>query len=259
MSKTPNERFFVRIDKTAFIPSVPHWQYKLASAPNWRFYWNMSPGAWVTSGNADIELTPDTAILIPPQTPFSTKAVKKFSHFFIHFSLSGNIAAKREIIKIDIKSIIPDAIAAKLPFYSEKQLSFAASAVVNMSLLMLPPEILISPERNLDELIFDKAMRIIEQSPEKFHNCVELAKLCGTSINTLQRQFRKATGLPVKKWLMHKKMEYAAQLLTHSGATIKETADRLGFADRYHFSKTFKQYFGIGPAGFIRSGGTPLP
>ena len=54
-------------------------------------------------------------------------------------------------------------------------------------------------------------------------------------------------------------MEKAVQLLLHEGFSIKETADMLGFADRYHFSKAFKHYFGISPAQFVKSGGIPLP
>ena len=63
----------------------------------------------------------------------------------------------------------------------------------------------------------------------------------------------------MRKWLLNRKMEKAVHLLTVEKYSIKETAYMLGFADRYHFSKVFKNYFGTTPMHFIKSGGIPLP
>lgn len=259
MSNQPKERFLVKILKAAFVPSVPRWQYSNASTPAWRFYWNLEPGAWISSYGKRIILSPDLAVLIPPQTPFSTGADRPFAHFYIHFSLLDDLPVQRLIHKFDSGKIILPHIAAHLDSFSDRQLNWAASAVVNSALLMIPEESLFSDEREVGNSAFNKAVRIIDQEPGFSGTCGELAKICGTSINTLQRQFVKATGVPVKKWLLNRKMEYAVQLLLYNDCSIKEAADQLGFADRYHFSKVFKQYFGITPAQFIKVGGIPLP
>jgi AraC-like DNA-binding protein len=255
MSNSPK----VQILNTGFVPSVVRWQYKLASVPTWRFYWNPDSGAWITSRGIEIALTPDTALLIPPQTPFSTRAEKEFAHFFVHFSLPEHFSAERKIHKLSAKEIILPFIAEKLSSCRNEQLILAASAVVNAALLMLPEHTLFQKEEDFTATPFDKALSIIEKESDFSLSCTELARRCGTSVNTLQRQFLNATGLPVKKWLLNRKMEYAVELLMYKGATIKEAADKLGFADRYHFSKVFKHYFGISPARFIKSGGIPLP
>ena len=259
MSNPPIDRFSIKILKSAFVPAVPCWNYKLASIPTWRFYWNMSGGACIYCRGEKIELTPDIAVLIPPQTPFSTASSRPFVHFFIHFSLPENISSRRIIHKLDVRSVISGAIAENLPRYSALQLQLAASAVVNTALLALPEKLWLQEKSENNVSVFNQAVNFIENNPGKYYTCDELAKLCGTSINTLQRQFLKATGLSVKKWILNKKMETAVQLMLHDCETIKEVADKLGFADRYHFSKVFKQYFGIAPGHFVRSGGIPLP
>ena len=259
MSNSPKERFFVQILKTAFVPSVPRWQYNNASTPTWRFYWNMDPGAWISSYGEKFVLSPELAVLIPPQTPFSTGADRPFAHFYIHFSLLDDIPVERLIRKFEAKRVILPHIAENLSSFSERQLTWAASAVVNAALLLMPEQSLLPDGEHRGNSIFNKAVRIIDHDPGFSGNCADLAKMCGTSVNTLQRQFLKATGVPVKKWLLNRKMEYAVQLLMYNDYSIKETADRLGFADRYHFSKVFKQYFGITPAQLVRSGGIPLP
>jgi transcriptional regulator GlxA family with amidase domain len=39
-------------------------------------------------------------------------------------------------------------------------------------------------------------------------------------------------------------------LLRHGKLSIDEIAGKCGFADRYHFSKSFRKYFGLPPAEF---------
>ena len=52
-------------------------------------------------------------------------------------------------------------------------------------------------------------------------------------------------------------MHRAAEML-HAGASIGETAERLGYSDVYHFSRRFKVRFGVSPGRFrSRSGATP--
>lgn len=259
MSKSPNEQISVKILNYGFIPEVTRWDYSQASIPAWRFYWNLEPGAWVHSYEEDIALTPDVALLIPPHTPFSTRAERKFAHFYVHFVLSELIPDRKLIMQLPIKDIMSAYTIAHLPEFSSRQLNMAAWAAVNGALLMLPEDALLQERAEPGLEAFNKALQIIENDPGFSCSCEELAKLCQSSVNTLQRQFMKAAGVTVKKWLLNRKMEYAIQLLKYRGCSIKESADLLGFADRYHFSKVFKSYFGITPAQFVRDGGIYLP
>ena len=259
MSNIASSLFSVKILNCGFIPDVPRWQYQKASIPTWRFYWNPEPGAWVSSHAEDIALTPDVAVLIPPQTPFATRSERVFAHFYVHFSLPDIASARRLIWKLPAQKILAPCITGNPGALTFRQLNMAAAAAVNSALLMLPESALCQEAAPAGNDVFNKAMQIVENDPGFSCSCEELAKLCQSSVNTLQRQFLKATGVTVKKWILNRKMEYAAQLLIYRGSSIKECADQLGFADRYHFSKVFKLYFGITPAQFVRSGGIPLP
>jgi AraC-like DNA-binding protein len=51
-------------------------------------------------------------------------------------------------------------------------------------------------------------------------------------------------------------MILAAELLVESGGLVKEAAQRVGFADPYHFSRCFKAVHGLAPSqlrGYRRS------
>ena len=155
--------------------------------------------------------------------------------------------------------MIPPFIRRELPRMSPQQLRWAASAVVNAALLRLPESFLSDDETPEAETIFDRAAFLIEEDLAHVPGCGELAKQCGTSVNTLDRQFKSASGLSVKKYVLAKRMEAAARMIRVEKCSIKETADVLGFADRYHFSKVFRRFFGISPAQFARNGDGKLP
>ena len=73
-----------------------------------------------------------------------------------------------------------------------------------------------------------------------------LARLCGVSVRTLQRHFKKNYGLTVSEWLRMTRMREAYQRLKN-GQTVKEVAYSLGYKQLSHFSADFKKYFGAAP------------
>jgi AraC-like DNA-binding protein len=47
-------------------------------------------------------------------------------------------------------------------------------------------------------------------------------------------------------------MNYASSLLLDHGMLVKEVAGKLGYADAFHFSRTFKRSYGVSPQQFLR-------
>jgi len=250
----------VRVVLAGFAPAVRSWQYSHAGTPTWRFYWNPEPGAWLVSHGEKIDLVPETAVLIPPRTPFATGAEGTFPHFYVHFTFGATcVPERRRVIRLRSADVLLPGIRRDLPRFSPEKIRFAAAAAVNAALLELPGEFFTMKEESHEESFFEQAVDIFEEDLSRTFSCEELARRCGTSVNTLQRQFLASSGLPVKKWLLNRKMECAVRLLLTEGRSIKETASLLGFADRYHFSKSFKLFFGMPPARFVKSGGAAVP
>lgn len=75
----------------------------------------------------------------------------------------------------------------------------------------------------------------------------ELADICQVSLRTLQRHFRQNYGLTVSKWLRDIRLRQAYNHLLH-GSTVKEVAYSLGYKQLSHFSRDFKDYFGVSPS-----------
>lgn len=75
----------------------------------------------------------------------------------------------------------------------------------------------------------------------------QLASLCDLSPTQFQRHFKATTGITPYAWLTRLRLEQAMKLVkTKLPGT--EVAHRVGFYDQAHFSKAFKQAFGISPS-----------
>ncbi len=76
----------------------------------------------------------------------------------------------------------------------------------------------------------------------------ELARLSGRSLSTFYRDFKKLFHTSPHKWLLQSRLSKAKDLLLHSSKKSSEIYLDLGFKDLGHFSRTFKQEFGVPPS-----------
>lgn len=80
----------------------------------------------------------------------------------------------------------------------------------------------------------------------------DLARQSGYSPQHLNRLFRKNLGLTPMKYLMQRKLEYAAELLQQNVLTVSAIARKVGITDQAYFSRIFRQKFAASPADFRR-------
>lgn len=74
------------------------------------------------------------------------------------------------------------------------------------------------------------------------------AALCGMSKAVLGREFKKASGMTLGRYLNQIRMRHAVELLEGTRESIAEIASRLGFSDQSHFDRRFRQTFGRSPS-----------
>ena len=73
-----------------------------------------------------------------------------------------------------------------------------------------------------------------------------IAEICGLSVRTVQRYFRKSYGCTLGDWMRQYRLELAYQKLS-AGEPIKCVALDLGYKQLSHFSRDFKKQYGCAP------------
>ena len=81
-----------------------------------------------------------------------------------------------------------------------------------------------------------------------------LAKEAGTNVNKLQEGFKHVYDLTVNKYIQHRKLEAAKQMLMSTDKNISEIVVAIGLNNRSYFSKIFIEKYGVSPKYFLKSG-----
>lgn len=75
----------------------------------------------------------------------------------------------------------------------------------------------------------------------------DLAGLCQISLRTLERHFQKNYGMTVSRWMRELRLGKAYESLTQ-GKSVKEAAYDHGYKQVSHFSREFKNHYGVSPS-----------
>ena len=90
----------------------------------------------------------------------------------------------------------------------------------------------------------------IGKAPERRWPLQEMAAFCHCSTAQLRRNMLEYTGMLPKECIENIRFQYAAEMLTSQELSIEEIGQRLGYPDRFHFSRRFKAFFGVAPGQF---------
>ncbi len=99
---------------------------------------------------------------------------------------------------------------------------------------------------------YKRARALMEQNALKWSSVGEAANECGIAPETLSRLFRRYAHTSPHLFLRRRRMSRAAELLLDVGLKVSAVAAELGFSEPSHFSRSFKQVYGVSPERFVR-------
>ena len=76
------------------------------------------------------------------------------------------------------------------------------------------------------------------------------AELTHRSLSSFKRDFRQQYGEPPGKWLLRRREQHAAHLLSNTRMNITQVAFESGFEDLSHFSRAFKSIMDMNPSDY---------
>lgn len=232
------------------------WPISTLSAPFWRFYWNADPGAWIEFKERRYDLLPGDFFLIPPNTPGEPHVDQPVGHLYMHFSTQEPYASiAPEIFHYpltrDIQNLVTGLVGGiKRQQNDSQHFRMKALALIHLALTRIPANRLL-PHRADDRI--DRVLEHITTHLAAGLSNANLARIAGLHTNAFTRLFRNVVGESPQRYINTKRIDRACTMLHNTAISMEEAAASLGFCDRYHFSRVFKQRRGIGPAAFQRS------
>lgn len=104
----------------------------------------------------------------------------------------------------------------------------------------------------------DRAIELLHEHLDGDLALPNLAKECGLSPGRFMRAFKKSFGVPVRHYLLCKRLETAKSLLLHSSKSLLTIALEAGFSDQPAFNRSFREIVGTSP-GQWRRANAPMP
>ena len=117
---------------------------------------------------------------------------------------------------------------------------------------LLPPDLSFVARRQAAAERFRPVLEHIANKGDAMTTVEELARVAGMARGTLSRGFAAAFGVTLKRYLSRELVRRAEILLLRPGATARQTAEELGFASEYYFSRFFRQHTGTAPGNYRR-------
>ncbi len=85
-------------------------------------------------------------------------------------------------------------------------------------------------------------------------NTIELAKMAGVSRTKLYRGFNQLYGVSPMEYLRLKRIEKAGEMVRNKDLNMTQIAYALGYSSSSHFTKTFRDFYGMPPSHYRQTG-----
>jgi AraC-like DNA-binding protein len=97
-----------------------------------------------------------------------------------------------------------------------------------------------------------RAIGAVLERPAAAHTVGTLAKEAGMSRSAFSQQFKTMTGQSPMEFVTRVRLDHARRMLLGTARPVEAIALSVGFRSRSHFSKTFRDRFGVDPSAFRR-------
>ena len=115
--------------------------------------------------------------------------------------------------------------------------------------------VLLNTDRNLYASLFDFVepwkIDILDYLNENYMcdlSMKEIASSTGRSLATFKRDFAKVSDLTPQKWIIRRRLEAAHDLIRSGKKKVTEACFDVGFKNLSHFSKVYKEIYGVAPS-----------
>jgi AraC-like DNA-binding protein len=230
----------------------------------WRIYRNDAPGASILTPTSVFALEPHQVVVVPPHGVFrSLCQVDAVGHVWIAAECPGIPAewVRRHAPAPCVVEAEPwwHAVLDSLPLRDDSspgrrlQIQALASLAIAQALGQAVDDDGHGAQV-LDITRLGPALTWMRQHNDRPLSQPALARRCGMSSSHFARIFVRAMGMTPIAWQRQERLRLAADLLLRSTYSLEEIAQRCGFANRYHFSRSFAAMYHVGPGAFRRQG-----
>ncbi|MEN0002749.1 MAG: ATP-binding protein [Bacteroidota bacterium] len=206
--------------------------------------------AWLAQQNGHLPAVIISDIMMPIMDGMELLQTIKKEDRYRHIPMIMLTARQSIPIKVDALRIGVDDYLTK-PFNDMELIARVHNLVYNSQNRLPIPDSATPPKRSAAEQhwLAQVEQIIIEQLSNPHFILKDIAPQINMSYNGFQRKLKKITGLTPKRYERSIKLHRAREILKSGEVeTVSEVLYQLGFDNHYHFSKLYKEEYGVMPS-----------
>lgn len=186
--------------------------------------------------------TANTALLFSADTPFFYETSENHWHFW-WFEFSGIPTVPKGHMYHLQKDDLPELMCKNALESLRAGTPYAASYLSCLLALSADSE---QPVSKPDKEIFAQAQALIKERLYRT-NISEMAQELFVDPRTLYNLFKRYSGCSPKVYIRNYVMDTASYLLLNTTKSLAEISEEIGFTNQFHFSRVFKETYGVSP------------
>ena len=214
-------------------------------------------------GGEDSYLSDNTYLIIPPNSIHSiTLHSADFAKLTVSFEATKGSPFYSALLQKCNKALpFPKDVSDSIDFMLRRSLDkfeytdvIIKNRVYEMLALIVEsyaPKI-VNPSEKLTDSRIKKAKKYIEDNPQIFFICDEVAYYCNISAKQLGRLFKTYEGCTLLEYIHKSKIAQIKQLIGETDLVFDEISRCLGFSSVNYFGKFFTRYTGMTPGEYRR-------
>ena len=226
-----------------------------------RIYYVESGTATLQFAEHELIMEPGYLYLIPPYQLLSHSAQTTLSFKWVHFQASLDSGVDLFMVYGQPKRVrceSPEQISSVFDSLIRAMQSKKPSAIFErqgLLLLLMAPLTSIFDEgpKRRNQLLHPAlltSLSLINENVTSPPSLTQLAAAANMSPEHFSRKFKAAFTLSPKRYMLHKRIALAKQRLLLTNDSVEQVAEDCGFADIFHFSRTFKKEVGATASAF---------
>jgi len=203
---------------------------------------------------------------VPAWVRFSCHNIRPLEHFYVHFDVVGlNDVISRKIFSrpvcLEEKKFTELVRVHKLHELAQSRSPYGICRVKALVydyyaklLENLSPEKKTELSRSLfTRNRFIHTLQYIDNHLSQDLNNVQLAKISHMSESYFAHCFKDTMGQTPARYVLERRIAAAARQLIFTQDSIDQISERMGFANRFHFSRNFTQLMGVTPGVYRKT------
>ncbi|RPF41954.1 AraC family transcriptional regulator [Hydrogenoanaerobacterium saccharovorans] len=236
--------------------------YHLSADKSYHVYHNPLPCGsyiliYVTSGEGVMHCSEKTFSLTSGTVLLATPYYQKFEYYtngeqwgfwwfefysdFVPFEVNTNY-------QIQMDSFLSQLCEYSLSLHKQEKLS-ASSAMLSSLLTLISHQLTEESHTDCKRNLLYKAQLYIKENLAHV-TVAALARAVGLNERALRSLFNEYENKSPKDYILSVKYNTACYMLKNTTKSIGEISNLLGFSSQFHFSKAFKEHFGLTPSSY---------